>query len=85
MTHNPIRVLRNRLGITRAQLAKELRCSYHDLTTAELGYEKKMRQQIAKSMAAMSGSSPDEVNRQYEAWRAEQATRQTSAAADEEA
>jgi transcriptional regulator with XRE-family HTH domain len=64
---NPITALRERLGCSRAELARQSGCSYGSLSWVEGGYCKQLPSGV-RSLLAAYGEDPDRAERQYQTW-----------------
>lgn len=65
---NPVRLLRKRLGYTRADLARATNCPYSSLTRAELGLTNTLPHQVALA-AERIGEDAATLAGDYVVWR----------------
>lgn len=68
MAANPITRLRERLRMSRVELARASGTNYQQLARAELGYEVRLPRAAREALAAF-GEDPDSAALEYRAWR----------------
>jgi hypothetical protein len=66
----PLTVERERLGLSRLELAEAAGLSYSDLYRLEAGYLVQIRGRVRTALAAM-GSDVEALDKKYRAWRGE--------------
>lgn len=65
---NPIVEVREKLGISRIELARKLGVSYDGIVQLELGYRGRLSDKMQRQLEAL-GFSGSEISRQYSEWR----------------
>lgn len=69
---NPLRVLRARLGLSRAGLALRAGLTYHQICVAELGYDRRLSPSVLAALSRVTGVDGETLARDYAVWREKQ-------------
>lgn len=68
---NPIRAARERVGLSRMELARAAGCHYQTITHLEAGIPNRPPAAVV-AVLARAGFAPEVIEAQYQAWREEQ-------------
>ncbi len=68
---NPIRAARERVGLTRMELARAAACHYQTITHLEAGIPNQPPEAVLAVLARV-GFAPEAIEAQYREWREEQ-------------